>query len=151
MLGDGRLSMERELAETGGRGRDYDLLVIDAFSGGAPPVHLLTREAFRIYLAHLGEGGLLVFNVTNRHIDVAPVVWGLAAEYGMEAVLIENDDDDAMGVYAAAWMVVTHNAEWLRNREVRQAVAHVEANRQPDVARIRLWTDEYSNLFQLLF
>ncbi|HKJ02912.1 MAG TPA: hypothetical protein VJ997_10670, partial [Longimicrobiales bacterium] len=67
--GDGRLSLERELREAGGVGRDYDLLVLDAFSGDAPPTHLLTREAFAVYMSHLAENGVVAVNVTNRHID----------------------------------------------------------------------------------
>ncbi len=150
VLGDGRLSLEKELRETQGKGLGYDLLVIDAFSGDAPPVHLLTKEAFAIYLAHLAEGGILSINVTNRHIDMSPVVWGLAHEYGLEAVLIENDEDAAQGIYGASWMLVTNNAEWLAEEDVRNAVAQVAANSDRPFDHIRIWTDEYSNVFQLL-
>jgi hypothetical protein len=151
VLGDGRLSLERELAESGGAGRGYDLLVMDAFSGDAPPVHLLTREAFALYRAHLAADGLLVFNVSNRHIDMSPVIWGLAAEFGMQAVLIEDEDDDAAGIFASSWMVVTNNLDWLEHPEVQVAIAAVPENEEPDTGRIRLWTDEYSNIFQLLY
>ncbi len=143
--------MEHELAAPDGAGQEFDLLVMDAFSGDAPPVHLLTREAFELYLAHLADDGLLVFNVTNRHIDMTPVIWGLAAEFEMEAVLIEDEDDDPAGIFASAWMIVTKNDDWLSHPDVAQAVAQVDANADPAFAHIRLWTDEYSNLFQLLY
>lgn len=148
VVGDGRLSLERELEETGGRGRGYDLLVVDAFSGDAPPVHLLTREAFALYLAHLSDDGVLAVNVTNRHIDMSPVVGGLADAFGLKSVLLENDYIDSTETYAASWMLVARDSAWIER-------IGLEAGQSPEVVEprrsgIRLWTDEYTNLFQLL-
>ncbi len=83
VVGDGRLALERELAQTGGRGREYDLLIMDAFIGGAPPAHLLTREAFDLYLRHLAPDGVLAVNVSNLFVDLVPLVWRIAEERGV--------------------------------------------------------------------
>ena len=148
VLGDGRLSLERELVEGGGGGRDYDLLVLDAFSGDAPPAHLLTKEAFAVYRAHLAEGGILAVNVTNRHLDLTPVVRGVAREYGLEAVRVRDEGDGQQGIYISEWMLLTNNTTWLEAPEVREAAG--KAGDGLHVAQVRLWSDEYSNLFQLL-
>src|SRR5439155_682177 len=82
ILGDARLSMERELEQGGSQ--QFDVLVLDAFSGGAIPLHLLTEEAFRIYFGHLrNPGGILALHISNAHIDLRPVVFALADHFGL--------------------------------------------------------------------
>src|SRR5439155_25500299 len=81
VFGDARLSMERQPPQ------QYDLLALDAFSGDAIPVHLLTDEAFRIYRRHLKTNGILAVHVTNRHLDLVPVVRNLGRRFGYETVL----------------------------------------------------------------
>ena len=83
VLGDARLSLERELKQAP---QDFDLLVLDAFSGDSIPIHLLTQEAFDIYLRHLAPEGALAVHVSNRHLDLAPVVYGLAEHFELDAV-----------------------------------------------------------------
>jgi spermidine synthase len=150
VLGDARLALERELRETGGRGRGYDLLALDAFAGDALPVHLLTREAFDIYLGHLAHDGVLAINISNRYLDLSPVVWGIAASHGLDAVLIENWEEPEYGIYDAWWMVVTRDGRWAEQGEVKEAIYEVPDNDTRRHDHIRLWTDDYSNLFQLL-
>jgi hypothetical protein len=150
VLGDARLALESELVETDGRGRGYDLLVLDAFAGDALPVHLLTREAFDLYLRHLDPEGILAINISNRYLDLSPVIWGVAASHGIDAVLIENWDDPEQGIYDAWWMVMTRNRSWFENAEVEEAIYEVPDNDTRKFDHIRLWTDDYSNLFQLL-
>jgi len=150
VLGDARLALERELRESGGRGRGYDVLVLDAFAGDALPVHLLTREAFDVYLAHLAPDGVLAINISNRYFDLSPVVWGVAASRSIDAVLIENWEEPERGIYEAWWMVMTRNRQWMQNAEVQEAVYEVPENETQPHDRVRLWTDDYSNLFQLL-
>ena len=99
VLGDGRLSLERE------PGQQYDVLAMDAFSGDSIPMHLLTREAMAIYLRHLKPGGVLAFQATNRFIDIAPVVASLAAEHGLTAVLISDAPQSTEG--ADYWLSAT--------------------------------------------
>src|SRR3989337_3693167 len=87
VLGDGRLSLEREASQ------QFDVLAMDAFSGDSIPLHLLTRGAMGIYMRHLKPGGVLAFQATNRFINIAPVVASLAAELGLSAVLISDSSE----------------------------------------------------------
>ena len=91
VLGDGRLSLEREPP------RGYDVLGIDAFSGDSIPMHLVTREAMAIYVKHLKPDGVIVFQATNRFIDLLPVVKRLAAEFGLEAVNVADEPESGRG------------------------------------------------------
>src|SRR6185369_9930143 len=108
----GRLSLEREPP------RGYDVLGIDAFSGDSIPMHLITREAMAIYVRHLKPDGVIVFQATNRFIDLLPVVKRLAAEFGMEAVNVsdspsDEDDGPAYWYFATDQVIVTRNKKLL--------------------------------------
>src|SRR5207344_608331 len=87
-LDDGSLSLEREADQR------FDLLAIDAFSGDSIPMHLLTREAMATYVRHIKPDGVIVFQATNRFVDIAAVVERLATEFGMTAVLISDPERD---------------------------------------------------------
>ncbi|MBW2270474.1 MAG: fused MFS/spermidine synthase [Deltaproteobacteria bacterium] len=150
VLGDGRLSLERELAASGGRGRGYDLLILDAFSGDAPPAHLLTREAFDLYLSHLAPDGLLAVNVSNSFVDLTSLVWKLVEERGVEPALFEGPADAERGLYDADWIVLSRDPAWIEQPEVWNASAEVDEELRREIAEIRPWTDDYSNLTQLL-
>ena len=142
VLGDGRISLERELAEQPQR---FDVLALDAFSGDAVPAHLLTREAFEIYLGHLRDAeGIIAVNISNRALDLKPVVLGLAEEFGLTAVFISSRADGE-ATLAADWMLLSRSSSLAR----RPAIA--AASSQPVVTRrVGLWTDDYHNLFQLM-
>lgn len=119
------------------------MLAIDAFSGDAIPVHLLTREAVELYWRHLAPGGALVTHISNLHLDLQPVLRGLARALGKQAVLIASDDD-SLGTMDAEWVLMTDN---------RQLLDAVEPFETPWSARsrdTRLWTDDYSSLVGLL-
>src|SRR4029078_13328830 len=92
VIGDGRLSLEREPA------RGYDVMGIDAFSGDSIPMHLITREAMAQYVRHLKPDGVIVFQATNRFIDLLPVVKRLAAEFGLEAVNVSDSPESGEGI-----------------------------------------------------
>ena len=139
VLGDARLSMEREAPQ------NYDILAIDAFSSDAIPIHLLTREAFQLYFRHLQPGGVLAVHVSNKHLDLAPVVDGLARSLGKHAVLIDSDDDDDQAVYSATWVLVSGRQNLFEFPLIFKAATPVTARRG-----LRLWTDDYSNLFQIV-
>jgi len=144
VLGDARVSMERELAE--GRAQGFDVLVLDAFTGDAVPVHLLTREAFDVYRRHLAPGGILAVHISAIHLDLSPVVRGLAKVAGMRAVRIE-DAGDVLG-YAtwSDWILVTNNEAFLEDPAVR-----VRVTPWSDAAGTpRVWTDDFSNLAQVV-
>jgi hypothetical protein len=145
VLGDGRLSLEREPP------RRFDLLAIDAFSGDSIPMHLLTREAMAAYVRHLGPGGALVFQATNRFVDIAPVVERLAAEIGYTAVLVSDYPDNEFSrghdywIYGTEQIVVTRNQELLASGALRGAVQRI-----PVDADLRVWTDDFYNLLRIL-
>ncbi len=141
VMGDARLSMEHEPSQ------QLDILVLDAFSSDAIPVHLLTREAFEIYRRHLKPDGVIAVHVSNRHLDLRPVVLNLAEHFKMETATIESDDgDDDWWVYSSTWVLVTNNHEFLQQSEIDLAKSDDKAKRKP----IRLWTDDYSALFQVV-
>jgi hypothetical protein len=140
VLGDARLSMETEQPQ------EFDVLVLDAFNGDAVPVHLLTKEAFEIYLRHLKVDGVIAVHVSSQHLNLPLVVWKAAEHFKMQALLIEDPDDDETGVMASDWVLLTNNEEFLAQNPVRQA----SAEREDDFEAIRLWTDDYVNLFQIL-
>ena len=137
-IGDGRLSLEREASQ------NFDVLAIDAFSSEAVPVHLLTREALELYFRHLKPDGILAVNISNRFIDLEPVVDGEARALGKTDRLVESDDDATQDLFAATWLLVTSRATGFA-----QLVMDASTAIKPGRA-IRLWTDDYSNLFQIL-
>ncbi len=137
-LGDGRLLLERESPQ------QFDVLAIDAFSGDAVPVHLITREAMALYLKHIKPDGAVAFHVTSRYLNLAPVVKQLADDAGYEAVLIADKSDDSH--YSPSnWVIVTRNQEFLNAPEVLQN----RASTTP-ITGMKIWTDDFSNLFQVL-
>jgi len=140
--GDARVSMERELAA--GDLQQFDLLVVDAFSSGSIPVHLLTKEAFDIYLSHLQPDGILALHISNSHVDLRPVVQGQADHFRLGAALID-DDGDGGRVSPSTWMLVTRNEDFLKQPQIVS-----RSSPQPAYTGFRLWTDDYSNLFQIL-
>jgi hypothetical protein len=138
LLGDGRLLLERESPQ------QFDVLAIDAFSGDAIPVHLVTREAMTLYLKHIKPDGAVAFHVTSRYLNLAPVVKLLAENAGYEAVLIVDKSDD-IRYSPSNWVIVTHNHDFLNAPEVIQN--RVTINPIPGM---KIWTDDFSNLFQIL-
>ena len=142
--GDARLSLERELAE--GSPQHYDVLVLDAFSSHSIPVHLLTRESFQVYLAHLEADGVLAAHIGNPHLNLQPVLAQLADYFGMKAVLIEAEGD-GQARDDSIWVLMTRNATFLDQPEIVEHSLPVEDSG----GRLRLWTDDYSNLFQILY
>jgi hypothetical protein len=143
VLGDGRLSLERESSQK------FDVLAMDAFSGDSIPMHLLTREAMAIYMRHLAPGGVLAFQATNRFIDIAPVVAGLAEEHGLSAVLISDTPPDTGGanywLSATDQILVTSDRRLLESDRIREAGKVLAAR-----PGFRMWTDDYNNLFLIL-
>src|SRR5262249_2761662 len=138
VLGDGRLSLEREPSQ------EFDLLVMDAFSGDSVPVHLLTREAFETYFRHLRPDGILAVNISNGYLDLRPVMSRAAARFGKAAVYFEYDPDseDTM-CKKCSWTFLTDPSAQstlpcLKNGAV------LAAN-----PRFREWTDDFSNLLSI--
>ena len=102
--GDARVSLSREAPQR------YDVIAIDAFSGDAIPVHLITSEALELYRRHLAPGGVVAFHVSNRYLRLAAVVRQIAEHAGMSATDIHSDDDDDHAVFSAEWVLVTDDS-----------------------------------------
>ncbi len=137
VMGDARLSLERQPPQ------HFDLLAIDAFSGDAIPTHLLTREAFDVYRRQLAPGGVIAVHITNTYLRLAPVVRAAAEECRMQVERVHVDDDDENLICCNDWMLVSNNAALLA------AIPPAEPEAD-DALPARLWTDHYSNLFQIL-
>ncbi|HEY7788125.1 MAG TPA: fused MFS/spermidine synthase, partial [Casimicrobiaceae bacterium] len=137
-LGDARLTLEREAPS------DFDVIAVDAFSSDAIPVHLITSEALTLYAKHLKPGGVIAFHVTNRFLDLVPVVAALAAAHRMEAVWIHDEGDDVLA-NRSDWVLVSGNRDLLAQPRIAGAATPIKAH--PDW---RLWTDDFNNLFQVL-
>jgi spermidine synthase len=132
VAGDGRLALEHEPPQ------NFDVLILDAFSGDSIPVHLLTTQAFEVYFRHLRPGGIVAVHVTNRYLDLAPVVEALAAALRKQVRMIHSEADPPSGIYAADWSLVADDLDWWRSRP--QTIAR----------KLPTWTDDYSNLFRIL-
>jgi hypothetical protein len=139
VLGDARLSLATEAPQR------FNVIAVDAFSGDAIPVHLLTREALALYRRHLQPDGIIAFHVSNQYIDLEPVVAAIASDAGLEAVSVHSHGDQQNGLYYADWILVTANQGFLRQPEIVN-------NGFPTALRndVRLWTDNYSSVFPLL-
>ncbi len=138
--GDARIALEQQMAAGG---QQYDVLAIDAFSSDAIPIHLLTRESLEVYLGNLREDGILALHVSNRYVDLLPVVARLATEFGLEAVYVENYDDDDRYVDSTDWVLLSNNREFLEKPAV-----HEDEEPLPEPGP--LWTDDFSSLFQVI-
>ncbi len=142
--GDARLSMERELDR--GELQEFDLLAIDAFSGDAIPVHLLTREALEIYLKQLRKpGGVLAVHITNSYLDLKPVIFRVAEHFGLRTAWVHSSGDGRT-VSESDWMLLSQDSD-LPNSAL---TAKPSILKEAHLPAIRLWTDDYSNLFQVL-
>jgi hypothetical protein len=139
VLGDARLSLEREPAQK------FDVLAVDAFSGDAIPVHLLTEEAMRVYLWHLRPDGVLALHISNIYLDLEPVVQRAAEKLGVRAVVIFSEGDRRSGQSNARWALLSRRAEFFE----KLAASGTLRPPREDPA-VRLWTDQYSNLVRIL-
>lgn len=139
LLGDARLTLEAEPS------RQFDVLAVDAFSGDAIPVHLLTREAYKLYWRHLKPDGVLAVHVSNRYLGLAPVVALAAAEDGKQAMNVSLTGNDDLEIASSDWVLVTSRPGFFDQPNVKKAVEKIAP-----VPGLRMWTDDYSNLYKIL-
>ncbi|MCX6954640.1 MAG: fused MFS/spermidine synthase [Verrucomicrobia bacterium] len=144
VMGDARLEMEHELANH--QPQNLDLIALDAFSSDAIPVHLLTKEAFVTYLQHLRPDGVIAVHISNRYLDLQPVVERLAEEFGLRTACISNDNTENWYLYDTTWMLLTKNKAFLDKTEIY--VATDEPKKNPRKAA--LWTDDNANLYSIM-
>jgi hypothetical protein len=140
VLGDARLSLENETPQ------QFDLLVLDAFSSDAIPVHLLNWEAFVLYRRHLKPDGVIAVNISNRHLDLRPVLENVAAHFGWNGVLMESlrvRGDE--GAQPSQWVLLSDNQEFLALPDIHAGGADLKTD-----LKIPMWTDDHASLFPVL-
>ncbi len=133
-MGDGRLALESEPPDS------FDILILDAFADDSIPVHLLTREAFATYFRLLRSDGVLAIHLTNRYLELAPVVEAAAESLGKQAVQVHSAADPEQQILAADWALVSGGSDVLKEFGGSGGRAN----------KVRLWTDDYSDLYQVL-
>jgi hypothetical protein len=137
--GDARLAFERQAPQ------GFDVLVVDAFSGDAIPIHLLTREAFAVYFRHLKPDGVVAVNVSNRYVNLQPVVLRAAESLGKQAVVIVNPENEERAISSATWVLLSGRRTFFDADFIKQASAPPR-----QLAGLRVWTDDYSNLLRVI-
>jgi hypothetical protein len=142
VIGDGRRSMQRELERDGSQ--QYDVLIVDAFSGDGVPIHLLTKEASDLYWQHLKEDGVLALNITNFHVDLSDVVRQMAIHANKEAIYI-GDPGGGKRFTSSDWVIITSNQAFLNDSYVRKFQDDWHHELKPII-----WTDDFSNLFEVV-
>ena len=140
VIGDGRIQLERQLQQDGSL--EFDILFMDAFTSDSIPVHLMTRESFQLYWQHLKNDGILVAHITNRFVDMRPVVHSLAIERGYTPILIEH----AIGTqYQTRWVLITKNQHVLDSELIKSAQLP-----WPEKMSKIVWTDDFASLAQIV-
>src|SRR6267142_332382 len=140
LLGDARLTLESQPPQ------NYDILAVDAFSGDAIPVHLMTREAFVEYFRHLKSAGILAIHVSNRYLDLVPVVARIAESLDKRAVTVEDSGNDGWDPAASTWVLLSSTPSVFDDKVFEgDNITLAETN-----PKVRLWTDDYSNLLQVM-
>jgi hypothetical protein len=143
VLGDARISLDRELAV--GKPQNFDVLVLDTFSSDSIPVHLVTKEAFELYLAHLAPDGIIAAHITNLHLDLQPVFSQVAKQFGLSIVRV-NYKGDSQGGYASHWILLALDPSLLETPAIQDNAVNLEGYS----TNVKLWTDDYSNLLLIL-
>lgn len=144
LLGDGRLVLERQLKAKDPQ--NFDILVLDAFRGASPPMHLMTKEAFAIYFGHLAENGILAVNFELDTFEVAPLHRGLAKQFGTNVHWFETKTDDEYCSAPISWAVYTQDKAFAEAPIVRRAVSPWRDDGKSDL----VWTDKDSNLMSII-
>jgi hypothetical protein len=140
VLGDARQSMQRELIKSSSR--KYDVLALDAFSSDAIPMHLLTKEAFEIYLAHLADDGVLAVNISNRFLYIEPVLKGISVDFGLHALFIDSLGDPPVNA-RSLWVLLSRSPKVFTDKEIAGVSRELK---QKSVE----WTDNSCSPFRLM-
>ena len=143
--GDARLSLEKELSA--GTGNQFDILVLDTFSSDSIPVHLVTLQAFDIYLKNLAPDGLIAANISNQFLDLRPVLWQVAQYYKLQMAIVQSPaEKNNPAANYSIWVLLTRNPKLLEAPALAGNLAPLSGFRTD----ILPWTDDYSNLIQII-
>ena len=141
VLGDGRLALESEQAS-----QQFDILVMDAFSGDSVPVHLITREAFRTYFHHLKPNGILAVNISNKYLDLQPVMERAAASLDKLALVYQyTPPDEDFLCFSCSWTLIMDRVTAALHPDLQRDAIELRQKRP-----FRVWTDDFSNMFGIL-
>jgi SAM-dependent methyltransferase len=143
VIGDARLSLERELSRGGPRG--YDVLAIDAFSSDSIPVHLITREAIELYARHLAPDGIIAVHISNRFLDLKPVLANIARATGLAAQLVSDSPQDDRTASSTDWVLLARDPAVLGDPQIAGRAEPLDP-----VPGFSLWTDQFNNLLDVL-
>ncbi len=141
-LGDARIVLEREIAA--GRKNDFDILVVDAFSSDAIPVHLLTEQCADLYKQRLKPGGVLMMHISNRSLNLEPVVRGMAGHLGWKPYNFLSSGNLPTGEDGSKWILITGDDDFTKRTDLQRLVSGW-TKEQP-----LLWTDDFSSLWHVL-
>jgi len=142
--GDGRIILAKELSEN--VNNNFDVLAVDAFSGDAIPTHLLTTEAGKLYMQHLNKNGILAFNITNKYLNLLPVLAGLAESLNKPMYYFFQEADGS-SLVSAMWVLITENTEFINNPVVKEQIQSMDYS---TVQKVK-WTDNYSSILPLFW
>jgi hypothetical protein len=142
--GDARTSLTREAPQ------QFDVLAVDAFSGDAIPLHLLTTQAIALYKKHLAPNGIVAFHVSNQYLNLAPEIAQLAIAANMQSRLIESAGDDLTGSYRATWVLLTNSPEFFSLPQIAGASTETPTTPHLRAPHLRVWTDDYSSLLPIV-
>ena len=137
--GDARSSLSHEQPQ------NFDVLVVDAFSGDAIPLHLLNTQAIDLYKHHLAPGGIIAFHISNSHVDLEPEIVQLAKYAGMDVRRVTSIENHDLGEFNATWMLLANNPNFFTQPEVA-----IRVRKPVDASKSKLWTDDYSSLLPIL-
>ena len=143
VIGDARLSMERELAA--GNPQGYDVLAIDAFSSDSIPVHLMTAEATSLFFKHLKPDGILAFHISNRFLDLKPVLANIAQANGLVVTLVTDSPGDDSSASITDWVLLARSPEAFEDERLAEVAEAIAPN-----PHFSLWTDQFNNLIDVL-
>ena len=144
VTGDARISLAQEFAA--GQPQNFDVLVLDTFSSDSIPVHLVTKEAFALYLKHLASDGVIAAHISNRHLDLRPILWQAAQEFGLSIIQVDKPVMAGDNGYPSEWILLARDPALLEIPAIKSHAVSFDTY----TTDIKLWTDDYSNLFQIL-
>lgn len=139
VLGDARLNLEKETPQ------GFDILIVDAFSGDAIPVHLLTEEAVSLYIKHMKPDGVLAFHVSNSYLDLAQIVKSAANKLHYQAVLIHTKGNRKSRTTTSDWVLVSADPHFFGKPDLKEGLTEIKV--RPGV---QAWRDDYSSLLQVV-
>ena len=142
VVGDARVQLEQELAKSGSN--NFDILIVDAFNSDSIPVHLLTRECLQLYWKHLKADGILAIHISNRYLDLLPVIADCGGRVDHSVQLFDRRYDEGAEIQCT-WVLIAANQKLLEHELVK-------TSRSPWPKGIEeiVWTDDFNSVWQLI-